>query len=102
MPRCSVELTSEWKDGWPPGQYTYACAVGLSKCKHMLNCYVSSQTAVLVSLLPSPYPTHLISQVFFTTSSPRTVNLEVPATPPKNLSSLSSAIKQVNMQIAIP
>ena len=52
---------SEWKDGWPPGQYMYACAVGLSKRKHMLNCYISSQTAALVSLLPSPYPTHLIS-----------------------------------------
>ena len=37
MPGGSGELTSEWKNGWPPGQYMYACAVGLSKCKHMLN-----------------------------------------------------------------
>ena len=32
----------------------YACTVGLSKRKHMLNCYVISQTAALVSLLVSP------------------------------------------------
>ena len=37
-----LELTSQWKDGWLPGQYTYACAVGLSKHKHMLNCYMIS------------------------------------------------------------
>ena len=50
-----MELTSEWKDGWLLGQYTYTCAVGLSKRKHMLNCYVISQTAALVSLLVSPF-----------------------------------------------
>ena len=33
----------------------YACTVGLSKHKHMLNCYIISQTAALVSLLVSPF-----------------------------------------------